>query len=140
MRLPLSTMLSRHRGRSGRGERDWAWPALGKVPAISFHTCLGIVETRVLAVNADPVFEDRTLAILGEIEGLEVQIVRNLSEAVQALLEENFDGLIAEGEAAFAMEQATNLRQHFPSLTIACLVQAGRGSDVASTATNQNIE
>ena len=98
------------------------------------------METRVLAVNADPVFDDRALAILCEIGGLEIQIVRNLSEAVQALLEENFDGLIAEGEAAFAMEQATNLRQHFPSLTIACLVQAGRVSDVASTAKNQNIE
>jgi hypothetical protein len=51
---------------------------------------------------------------------LETQIVRNLSEAVQALLEENFDGLIIEGDAALALEQATNLRQHFPSLTIAC--------------------
>jgi Domain of unknown function (DUF4388) len=101
---------------------------------------LGIVETRVLAVNADPVFDDRALALLGEIGGLEIQIVRNLSEAVQALLEENFDGLIAEGEAAFAMDQATNLRQHFPSLTIACLVPARRGSDVASTAKDQNIE
>jgi hypothetical protein len=53
---------------------------------------------------------------------LETQIVRNLSEAVQALLEENFDGLIIEGDAALALEQATNLRQHFPSLTIACLL------------------
>ena len=96
MRLPLSTMLSRPPGRSGRVKRGFGATVLGKVPAIGFHTCLGIVETRVLAVNADPVFEDRTLAILGEIEGLEVQIVRNLSEAVQALLEENFDGLRVE--------------------------------------------
>src|SRR5437588_5991043 len=140
MRLRLSTMLSRRLGKSGRVRRVLGATVLGKVPAIGFHTSLGIVETRVLAVNADPVFEDRTLAILGEIEGLEVQIVRNLSEAVQALLEENFDGLIAEGEAAFAMEQATNLRQHFPSLTIACLLQNGRRSDVAPTAKEQNIE
>ena len=51
--------------------------------------------------------------------------MRNLSEAVQALLEENFDGLIIEGDAALALEQATNLRQHFPSLTIACLLEGG---------------
>ena len=54
------------------------------------------METRVLALNADPVFQDRALAILDEIEGLELQVVRNLSEAVQALLDENFDGLIIE--------------------------------------------
>jgi hypothetical protein len=78
---------------------------------------LGIVETRVLTVNTDPVFQDRALAILDQIEDSETQIVRNLSEAVQALLEENFDGLIIEGDAALALEQATNLRQHFPSLT-----------------------
>ena len=113
---------------------------MGKVPAIAFSTCLGIVETRLLTINADPVFRDRALAILHEIEDLETQIVRNLSEAVQALLEENFDGLIIEGDAALAVEQATNLRQHFPSLTIACLLQNGRRSDVAPKAEEQNIE
>jgi hypothetical protein len=101
---------------------------------------LGIVETRVLTINADPVFQDRALAILDEIEDLDTQIVRNLSEAVQALLEENFDGLIIEGDAALAVEQATNLRQHFPSLTIACLLQNGCRSGVSPTATEQNIE
>ena len=64
--------------------------------------------------------------------------MRNLSEAVQALLEENFDGLIIEGDAALALEQATNLRQHFPSLTIACLLEGGRRTDVG--AKEQNIE
>jgi hypothetical protein len=98
------------------------------------------VETRVLTLNADPVFQDQALAILDEIEDLETQIVRNLSEAVQALLEENFDGLIIEGDAALAVEQATNLRQHFPSLAIACLLQNGRRSDVGPTAKEQNIE
>ena len=98
------------------------------------------METRVLALNADPVFDDRALAILGEIDGLETQIARNLSEAVQALLEENFDGLLVEAEIALALEQATNLRQHFPSLTIACLVQGGRDSTARSAAANQNIE
>jgi hypothetical protein len=98
------------------------------------------VETRLLTINADPVFQDRALAILDEIDDLDTQIVRNLSEAVQALLEENFDGLIIEGDAALAVEQATNLRQHFPSLTIACLLQNGSRSDVAPTAREQDIE
>src|SRR5438477_10316238 len=93
-----------------------------------------VVETRLLALNADPVYQDRALAILGEIEVLETQVVRNLSEAVQALLEENFDGLIIESDGALALEQATNLRQHFPSLTIACLLEGGRRTDVGSRA------
>ena len=135
-----STLPSHRPGRSGEGERAWAAAGPGKVPAIGFYTYLGIVETRVLALNGDPVFQDRALAILDEIEGLETQIARNLSEAVQALLEENFDGLIIEGEAALAAEQATNLRQHFPSLTIACLLEGGRSSEVAPTARNQNFE
>jgi hypothetical protein len=101
---------------------------------------LAIVETRLLTINADPVFQDRALAILDEIEDLEMQIVRNLSEAVQALLEENFDGLIIEGDATLAVEQATNLRQHFPSLSIACLLQNGARSGVGPTAKEQNIE
>jgi len=98
------------------------------------------VETRVLAVNADPVFQDRALAILDQIDNLETQIVRNLSEAVQALLDENFDGLIIEGEAALALEQATHLRQHFPSLRIACLLQDGRRSEIRPRAKQQDIE
>jgi len=98
------------------------------------------VETRVLALNADPVFQDRALAILDEIEGLELQVVRNLSEAVQALLDENFDGLIIEGEAALGLEQATHLRQHFPSLAIACLPYDRPRPEVTSSAKEQNIE
>ena len=98
------------------------------------------METRVLALNADPVFQDRALAILDEIEGLELQVVRNLSEAVQALLDENFDGLIIEGEAALGLEQATHLRQHFPSLTIACLPYDRPLPKVTSSAKEQNIE
>src|SRR5437763_16227565 len=98
------------------------------------------METRVLAVNADPVSQDRALGILEQIEDLETTIVRNLSEAVQALLEENFDGLIIEGDVAVASEQATNLRQHFPSITIACLVGNGRRSAVSSGAGAQDSE
>lgn len=97
------------------------------------------METRILAVNADPVFQDHALTILDQIDHLEMHIVRNLSEAVQALLDENFDGLLIEGEADLSLEQATNLRQHFPSLRIACLLRSSR-SEVASTAREQNIE
>ena len=133
-------MPSRRPGKSGNARRRLGKGTPGKVPAIGFNTYLGIVGTRVLTLNADPVFQDRALAILDQIEDLETQIVRNLSEAVQALLEENFDGLIIEGDAALAVEQATNLRQHFPSLTIACLLQSVRRSDVGSRAKEQNIE
>src|SRR5260370_8550063 len=83
----------------------------GKVPAIGFNTYLGIVETRVLTVNTDPVFQDRALAVLDQIEDLETQIVRNLSEAVQALLEENFDGLIIEKRLR-SEEHTSELQSH----------------------------
>jgi len=78
--------------------------------------------------------------MLDQIEHLEMHIVRNLSEAVQALLEENFDGLLIEGDAVVSLDQATNLRQHFPSLRIACLLQRGRRSEIGAKAREQNIE
>ena len=40
---------------------------------------------------------------------------------MSVLLAENFDGFVVEGENPIAMEQATNARQHFPSLKIVCL-------------------
>jgi hypothetical protein len=98
------------------------------------------VETRLLVVNADPVFDDRALAILHEDEHLEIQIVRNLSEAVQALLDENFDGSIIEGEVARALEEATHIRQHFPSLTIACLLSDRWQARDQVIASEQNIQ
>ena len=101
---------------------------------------MGIVETRILALNPDPVFQDRALSILDENGDLEIQIVRTLSEAVLALLGENFDGSILEGEASLTMEQATNMRQHFPSLTIACLLHDRRERETAAIAREQNIE
>ena len=79
------------------------------------------METRLLILNADPVFQDRALAILDEIDGIENRVVRTMSEAVSILLGENFDGFVVEGENPIAMEQATNARQHFPSLKIVCL-------------------
>ena len=98
------------------------------------------MQTRLLTLNADPVFQDRALAILDENDTLEIQVVRNLSEAVVACLGESFDGLIIEGETALSLEQATNMRQHFPSLVIACLLYDRPDSDSKVTARDQNIE
>ena len=72
-------------------------------------------------MNADPVFQDRALAILDEIDGIEARVVRTMPEAVSVLLAENFDGFVVEGEDPIALEQATSTRQHFPSLRIVCL-------------------
>ena len=79
------------------------------------------METRLLILNADPVFQDRALGIFDEIDDIETRVVRTMAEAVSALLAENFDGFVVEGEAPIAMEQATSARQHFPSLRIVCL-------------------
>lgn len=98
------------------------------------------METRLLALNPDPVFQDRTLAILDENADLEIQIVRTLSEAIFALLGESFDGSILEGEIGLIVEQATNIRQHFPSLRIACLLQERISSEIREIANEQNIE
>lgn len=98
------------------------------------------METRLLALNPDPVFQDRTLAILDENPELETQIVRTLSEAVLALLGENFDGSIIEGEASMVLEQATNIRQHFPSLRIACLLPERCHADLERAAQEQDFE
>jgi hypothetical protein len=95
------------------------------------------VETRLLILNADPVFQDRALAILDEIDHTENRVVRTMSEAVSVLLGENFDGFVVEGENPVAMEQATNARQHFPSLKIVCL--EAKTKDVESVAQQQKI-
>ena len=83
------------------------------------------METRLLILNADPVFQDRAIAIFDELETIETRIVRTMSEAVSVLLAENFDGFVVEGEPTIALEQATNARQHFPSLKIVCVTPKG---------------
>jgi hypothetical protein len=88
-------------------------------------------------LNADPVFQDRALAILDEIDGTESRVVRTMSEVVFLLLAENFDGFVVEGENPIAMEQATNARQHFPSLKVVCLSPKTKEAD--STAQQQQI-
>ena len=97
------------------------------------------VETRLLILNADPVFQDRALAIFDEIDEIEARVVRTMAEAVSVLLAENFDGFVVEGEAAVAMNQATSARQHFPSLRIVCLAPKASDSESAATAKQQKI-
>jgi len=97
------------------------------------------VETSLLILNTDPVFQDRSLAIFDEMDAVEIRIVRSMSEAIGVLLSENFDGFIVEGEPTIALDQATNARQHFPSLRIACVVQIPAAAEFARTAGQQKI-
>src|ERR1700730_4434870 len=103
------------------------------------HARLAIVGTRLLILNAGPVFQDKELDIFDAMEGVESRIVRTLSEAVWFLLAENFDAFIVEGESKLALEQATNVRQHFPSLKIICLVPDRGDAEAAATAAQQEI-
>ncbi|HJX26035.1 MAG TPA: DUF4388 domain-containing protein [Chthoniobacterales bacterium] len=97
------------------------------------------METRLLILNADPVFQDRALSVFDTLEEVETRIVRSLPEAISVLLEESFDALVVEGEAALAVEQATNARQHFPSLGILCLVPPRYGAEIYDSAEQQKI-
>ena len=100
---------------------------------------VAVAETRLLVLNADPVFDDTTLGILAIMDGLEIQVVRSLSEAIAVLLEENFDAFLAEAEPASAVDQAIHIRQHFPSLRILCVVPSGRSAEALTAAQEQNI-
>jgi len=79
------------------------------------------VETRVLILNPDPVFQDRLVSIVDMTDWTETRIVRSLSEAVTILIAESFDGFIIEGEPESVVETATVVRQHFPSLKLLCV-------------------
>jgi hypothetical protein len=109
----------------------------GKVPAFSFPRDRTFVETRLLILNPDPVFQDTALAIFDVIDNVETRIIRSLAEAISVLIGENFDGFIVEGEPEPAFEKATNARQHFPSLRIVCLVPGAH--DLSTRAEQQKI-
>jgi hypothetical protein len=98
------------------------------------------VETRLLILNSDPVFEDRALAIFDAMPKVETRIVRTLQEAVYILMRENFDLFVVEGEPRVAIGQATNTRQHFPSLEVICLTQQTHDATLREEALQQNIE
>jgi uncharacterized protein DUF4388 len=97
------------------------------------------MDTRILILNADPVFQDLSLSVFDGLDSLETRIVRTLAEAIHSLLAENFDAFVIEGEARAAVDQATHARQHFPSLRIACL-NAEHGAQDVSAAEQQKIE
>lgn len=98
------------------------------------------METRLLVLNSDPVFNDGAISLLGEIEAVEMRIVRSMSEAVGVLLTESFDGFVVEGEPAVALDQCTTARQHFPSLRIACLTEGDADEERDEGASQQKIE
>ena len=81
------------------------------------------METRLLILNGDPVFEDRALAMFDALPNVEIRIVRTLSESVSTLMREDFDLFIVEGTDSVVIEQATHTRQHFPSLRIIALLR-----------------
>jgi hypothetical protein len=97
------------------------------------------VETRLLILNADPVFQDRSLAILDEFDNIETRVVRTMPEAVSILLAENFDGFVVEGESPVAMKQGASARQHFPSLKIVCLSPRSKDAETTTIAQQQKI-
>lgn len=90
-------------------------------------------------MNADPVFQDRALAILDEFEGIETRVVRTMPEAVSILLAENFDGFVVEGENPIAMKQGASARQHFPSLKIVCIAPIAKDAEADAIAQQQKI-
>jgi len=98
------------------------------------------VDTRLLILNSDPVFQDRALAMFDAMRKVETRIVRSLSEAVYIVMREEFDLFIVEGEAAVAIEQAIHTRQHFPSLRIVGLLQDDVSAAQLEQASEQNIE
>ena len=98
------------------------------------------METRLLILNSDPVFQDRVLAMFDAMRNLEIRIVRSLMEAVHVLLREDLDLFVVEGEAATAIEQATDARQHFPSLEILCLLSEVEDPTRHEQAMRQNLQ
>jgi hypothetical protein len=97
------------------------------------------VETRVLILNPDPVFEDRLLSIFAFAGETEISIVRTMAEVVTILIGESFDGFVIEGEPEFAIEAATVARQHFPSLKILCAPWEKPSPEATHKAQQQHI-
>lgn len=97
------------------------------------------VDTRLLILNADPVFQDRVLALLDALPEVELRIVRTLPDAIYTLMREAFDLFLVEGEPALAVEQATDVRQHFPSLGIVCLASEQPGEAILEDTETQKI-
>ncbi len=97
------------------------------------------METRLLILNSDPVFQDTALAMFDAMPKVESRIVRSLSDGIYVLMREGFDLFVVEGEPAIAIEQATDARQHFPSLEILCLPSERPSAALESQAEQQKI-
>ena len=97
------------------------------------------MQSRILILNDDPVFEDRLLALFDALPQFETCVVRSVSEAVTVMMEEHFDGFIVEGDADPAMEMATVARQHFPSLRILCAPWQKPSAELVQQAEQQQI-
>lgn len=97
------------------------------------------METRVLILNPDPVFEDRLLSLFDFADESETRIVRTMAEVVAILIGQSFDGFIIEGEPDFATEAATIARQHFPSLKILCAPWEKPSDEATAKAEQQHI-
>lgn len=49
-------------------------------------TCRTLPQTRLLILNADPVFQDRAIALIDELPAIETRIVRTMTDVVSVLL------------------------------------------------------
>lgn len=98
------------------------------------------MESRVLILNHEPVFEDRLLARFDDFDHIETRVVRNVNDAVHLLISESFDGFIVEGDAEIAVEAATIGRQHFPSLKIVCAPWQPLNKELLSTTQQQHLD
>ncbi len=98
------------------------------------------MESRLLILNPDPVFQDRALSCFDVLEGVELRVVRSFSDSIAVLLRENFDAFFVENETHLAVEKAANVRQHFPSLKIVCLVPDMGDFEALALAQQQNLK
>ena len=136
--MPLHRSILQRRRRARNGESKARAAGQGSC-SNGFLRYFEIVETRLLILNSDPVFQDEALGAFDAMEAVETRVVRTLAEAISVLLAENFDAFVLEGGAKIALEQATNALQHFPSLKIVCLAPAPHEAEVITTAKQQNI-
>ena len=97
------------------------------------------METRLLILNADPVFQDRALGIFDVIDDVETRIVRTMAEAVFVLLAENFDGFVVEGEARSRSNRRPMPVSIFLRCSIVCLAPKPHDSELVMDAQQQKI-
>ena len=70
---------------------------------------------------------------------LRAELAATFGGAHEAGVRANHAVFVVEGEAAIALEQATNARQHFPSLNIICLAPKPHNEEFINAAHQQKI-